>query len=180
MTRLAERYKNEICPILASELGRANRLSLPRLEKIAINMGVGRATQDAKLLERAVEDLTLLAGQRAVVTKAKRSVSNFKVRTGWKIGCRVTLRGQRMYEFLDRLLNATMPRIRDFRGVKTNAFDRQGNYSLGIEEQTIFPEIDPDHTESSQGMDITIVIRNTKDKAESRRLLELLGMPFAR
>ncbi len=180
MARLLDHYRSEIVPALQRELGRANRLSLPRLEKICINMGVGRALQDPKLLERAVEDLTTITGQRPAITQARRSVSNFKVRAGMRIGCRVTLRGARMYEFFDRLVNGAMPRIRDFRGVKRNAFDAQGNYSLGITEQIIFPEVDPDRADVTQGMDITFVVTGARNVDESRRLLELMGVPFAR
>lgn len=178
MSRLLEKYKKEILPELQKELGRANRLDLPRIEKVSVNMGVGAALQDAKLLENAVEDLTKITGQKAVITKARVSISNFKLREGWNIGCKVTLRGKMMFEFLDRLMNAAMPRIRDFRGVRATSFDQAGNYSVGIEEQTIFPEIDADRSENPQGMDITIVIKGTRGADESRLLLKKLGMPF--
>jgi large subunit ribosomal protein L5 len=169
-----------VVPALVEEFGRKNILSLPRIEKVCLNMGVGRALQDANVLEHALTNLTAIAGQRAVVTKAKQAVSNFKVRQGWKVGCRVTLRGKRMYEFLDRLMNAAMPRIRDFQGVSRKGFDGAGNYSLGVEDQSIFPEIDPDAPEANLGMDVTIVIRNSQGAAESLRLLQLMGMPFSR
>ncbi|MBN1257074.1 MAG: 50S ribosomal protein L5, partial [Planctomycetes bacterium] len=145
---------------------------------VCLNMGLGKGLADNKVFEHAVEDLTQITGQRAVITKAKRAVSNFKLRIGWNVGCRVTLRGKRMYEFLDRLMNVAMPRIRDFRGVKANAFDQQYNYSLGLEDQYTFPEIDPDRSDIPLGMDITIVISGSKKAEESRRLLELMGMPF--
>lgn len=180
MVRMREKYTTEVLPALAGELGRTNPMALPRLAKICINMGVGKALQEAKLLDYAVEDLTAITGQQAVPTRAKRAVSNFKVRQGWKIGCRVTLRGARMYEFMDRLVNAAMPRIRDFQGVKTRSFDGAGNYTMGLEEQTVFPEIEPDRAEFSQGMDITFVIKNSRSADESRRFLQLMGMPFQR
>jgi len=180
MSRLQEKYRNEIIAAMAEEFGRKNILSLPRLVKVCVNMGVGQALQEAKVLESAVENLSAIVGQRAVITKARHAVSNFKLRKGWNVGCRVTLRGERMYEFLDRLMNAAMPRIRDFQGVNRRSFDGQGNYSLGVEDQSIFPEIDPDAPEANLGMDVTIVIQGSQSAAESRRLLELLGMPFTR
>ena len=178
MAQLQEKYRNEILPALAEELGRKNPNNLPKVTKVCLNMGLGKGLADAKIYDRAIEDLTQITGQRAVITKAKRAVSNFKLRIGWKVGCRVTLRGKRMYEFLDRLMNVAMPRIRDFRGVKTTSFDNQFNYSLGLEEQYTFAEIDPDRSDVPLGMDITVVISGSKKAEESRRLLELLGMPF--
>lgn len=178
MNRLFEKYKSEIIPEMQQELGRKNIFDIPRIDKVCINMGVGKSLEDSKLLDSAAEDLTKITGQKAVITKAKVSVSNFKLREGWNIGCKVTLRGARMYEFLDRLINAAMPRIRDFRGVKANSFDQAGNYSVGLEEQTVFPEIDADRSENPQGMDINIVIKGTRGADESRILLKKMGMPF--
>ena len=177
MARLMERYQKEIIPRLSDKLGRKNRLSLPRLQKIVVNMGVGKALQDKNRMEQAVEQLSNIAGQRAQVTKAKVAVSSFKLRQGNEIGCRVTLRGRRMYEFLDRLINVALPRIRDFRGVNPKSFDGNGNYTLGVSEQLIFPEVDPDKVTFTQGMDITIVT-STRADDEARELLRLFGMPF--
>ena len=159
MARLLDRYQKEIAPRLAEKLGRKNRLSLPRLQKIVVNMGVGEALQDKNRMEQAAEQLTQITGQRAQVTKAKVSISGFRLREGNEIGCRVTLRGQRMYEFLDRLISIALPRIRDFRGVNPKSFDGHGNYSLGLAEQLVFPEIDPDKVTFTQGMDVTFVTR---------------------
>ena len=177
MARLLERYQKEIVGTLSKKLGRKNVLSLPRLQKIVINMGVGKALQDKNRMEQAVEQLSNIAGQRAQVTKAKVAVSSFKLRQGNEIGCRVTLRGRRMYEFLDRLINVALPRIRDFRGVNPKSFDGNGNYTLGVSEQLIFPEVDPDKVTFTQGMDITIVT-STRADDEARELLRLFGMPF--
>lgn len=175
--RLKVIYEQEIVPALMKKLGRSNRLSLPRLEKIVINMGVGKAVQDKERLKEAVEHLALIAGQRPQITKARKSISSFRLRAGYEIGCRVTLRGRRMYEFLDRLINVALPRIRDFRGVNPKSFDGHGNYSLGVSEQLIFPEVDPDTVRYTQGMDITIVTTTNSDE-EARELLRLFGMPF--
>ncbi len=175
--RLKEIYNREIVPALMQKLGRTNRLSLPRLEKIVINMGVGKALQDKERLKQAVEQLALIAGQRPQVTKARKSISSFRLRAGYEIGCRVTLRGRRMYEFLDRLIHVALPRIRDFRGLNPRSFDGHGNYSLGLSEQLVFPEVDPDMVNFTQGMDITIVTTTDKDD-EARELLRMLGMPF--
>ncbi|GIW84244.1 MAG: 50S ribosomal protein L5 [Gemmataceae bacterium] len=175
--RLKQLYDQEIVPVLSKKLGRTNRLSLPRLEKIVINMGVGKALQDKERLKQAVEHLALIAGQRPQITKARKSISSFRLRAGYEIGCRVTLRGRRMYEFLDRLINVALPRIRDFRGVNPRSFDGHGNYSLGVSEQLIFPEVDPDTVNFTQGMDITIVTTTDSDE-EARELLRLFGMPF--
>ncbi len=175
--RLLERYKNDVLPSLAKELGRANRLSLPRLEKIVINMGVGAAIGEKKYLEEAVEALTQIAGQRPVVTRGRKSIAGFRLREGMAIGCMVTLRRERMYEFLDRLISLALPRVRDFRGLNPNGFDGHGNYSLGLSEQLVFPELNPDKFTRPQGMNITIVTSAASD-AEARELLRGLGMPF--
>jgi large subunit ribosomal protein L5 len=177
MARLLERYKKEILPKLAEKLGRSNVLSLPRLEKIVVNMGVGKALTDKGRLEASAEQLTMITGQRAQVTKAKKAISGFRLREGNEIGCRVTLRGKRMYEFLDRLISIALPRIRDFRGVNPKSFDGNGNYSLGLAEQLVFPEIDPDKVNFTQGMDVTFVT-STRNDDEARELLRLFGMPF--
>jgi large subunit ribosomal protein L5 len=177
MARLLERYQKEIAPRLAEKLGRKNKLSLPRLQKIVVNMGVGKALQEKNRMEQAAENLTQITGQRAQVTKSKVAISGFRLREGNEIGCRVTLRGRRMYEFLDRLISVALPRIRDFRGINPKSFDGNGNYSLGLSEQMIFPEIDPDKVTFTQGMDVTLVT-STKSDDEARELLRLFGMPF--
>jgi large subunit ribosomal protein L5 len=177
MARLMERYQNEITQQLAKKLGRDNRLSLPRLQKIVVNMGVGEGTQDKNRVEQAAEQLTQITGQKAQVRQAKRAVSGFRLREGNAIGCRVTLRGRRMYEFLDRLISIALPRIRDFRGVNPKSFDGHGNYSLGLTEQGVFPEIDPDKVTFVQGMDVTFVTSTNSDD-EARELLRSFGMPF--
>ena len=175
--RLLEKYNKEIVPALSQKFNRTNRLSLPKLTKIVLNMGVGKALQDKDRMKVAAEQLGLIAGQRAQVTKARMAVSGFRLREGNEIGCRVTLRGKRMYEFLDRLINAALPRIRDFRGLNPKSFDGNGNYTMGVSEQMIFPEIDPDKVTFTQGMDITFVT-TTKNDDEARELLRLFGMPF--
>jgi large subunit ribosomal protein L5 len=162
---------------LSKDLGRANILSIPRLEKIVVSMGVGQAVAEKKRIESATRELALLAGQKPVVCKAKKSVSNFKLRTGYPIGCKVTLRGDRMYEFLDRLIGVVIPRIRDFRGLNPQAFDGQGNYSIGLTEQSVFPEIDIDKVDYTQGLNVTLVT-TAKSDAEGKNLLARLGMPF--
>src|SRR5687768_12104507 len=177
MARLLDRYKQEILPRLAEKLGRTNAHSLPKLQKIVVNMGVGKALQDKNRMQQAAEQLTQITGQRAQVTKAKVAISGFRLREGNEIGCRVTLRGRRMYEFLDRLISVALPRIRDFRGVNPKSFDGNGNYSLGLTEQMVFPEIDPDKVNFTQGMDVTFVIKGRSDD-ESRELLRAFGMPF--
>lgn len=177
MARLQEQYRERIVPELISDLGRTNPLSIPRLEKIVVSMGVGKAVQDKKRMDIATQDLTLLTGQKPVVCKAKKSVSNFKLRDGVPIGCQVTMRGRRMYEFLDRMISVVIPRIRDFRGLNPQAFDGHGNYSMGLTEQTAFPEIDIDKVEFPQGMNVTIVT-TAKNDSEGRRLLTRMGMPF--
>ena len=175
--RLQERYEKEILPALAKKFARENRLSLPKLTKIVLNMGVGKALQDKERMKQSAEHLGMIAGQRPQITKARMAVSGFRLREGNEIGCRVTLRGRRMYEFLDRLINVALPRIRDFRGVNPKSFDGNGNYSMGVTEQLIFPEIDPDKVSFTQGMDITFVT-TTKNDDEARELLRQFGMPF--
>src|SRR5690349_11550254 len=177
MARLQDRYNKEIVSQLQNKLGRDNRLALPRLQKIVVNMGVGKALQDKSRMEQAAEQLSQICGQRAQITKARIAVSAFRLREGNEIGCRVTLRGRRMYEFLDRLISVALPRIRDFRGVNPKSFDGNGNYSMGLTEQLVFPEIDPDKVTFTQGMDITFVT-TTKNDDEARELLRLFGMPF--
>jgi large subunit ribosomal protein L5 len=175
--RLLERYEKEMLPALAKKFGRTNRLSLPRLKKIIINMGVGDAITEKKFLEDAVAALAQIAGQKPVITKSRHSIANFKLREGMPIGCKVTLRGDRMYEFLDRLVALALPRVRDFRGLNPDGFDGRGNYSLGLSEQLVFPELNPDKFTRPQGMNITIVISGHNND-ESRELLRGLGMPF--
>lgn len=177
MARLKKLYNQEIVPALTKKFKYKNRMRVPKLEKIVINMGVGDALNNPKFLDAAVEDLTLIVGQRPAITRAKKSISNFKLRAGMAVGCRVTLRRERMYEFFDRLVNVAIPRIRDFRGVPTKSFDGRGNYSLGITEQIVFPEIDYDSVEKVRGMDITVVTTAKTDE-EAMELLRLLGMPF--
>ena len=177
MSRLQDQYRKVVVPAICKRFGYQNTLQAPRLSKIVINAGVGEAAHDAKWIEVVVQELSQITGQHPVVTRAKKSISNFKIREGSPVGCRVTLRGKRMYEFMDRFVNITLPRIRDFRGIPVNAFDQQGNYTLGLKEQTIFPEIEYDRAEKIYGMDITWVIRG-KGKEESQELLKLLGMPF--
>ncbi len=177
MARLRDRFKKEVLPQLAKKLGRTNVLSLPRLQKIVVNMGVGKALQDKNRMKEASEHLAQITGQKAQVTKARIAVSGFRLREGNEIGCRVTLRGERMYEFLDRLISIALPRIRDFRGVNPKSFDGHGNYSMGLSEQGVFPEIDPDKMQFVQGMDITFVTSTNNDD-EARELLRGFGMPF--
>ena len=177
--RLMERYRREIVPRLLQAFRYTNPLQAPRLTKVVVNMGVGAATQDPKVLDVAVAELARITGQRPVITRAKRSISNFKIKRHQAIGCKVTLRGARMYEFLDRLLNVAMPRIRDFRGVSPSAFDGHGNYTLGLSEQAIFPEVDPDKVQRVQGMDVTLCT-TAASVEEARALLTHLGMPFAK
>jgi large subunit ribosomal protein L5 len=177
MARLQDRYQNEIAPQLGKKLGRSNRLSLPRLAKIVVNMGVGKALQDKNRMEQAAEQLAQITGQKAQIRKARVAVSGFRLREGNEIGCRVTLRGKRMFEFLDRLISIALPRIRDFRGVNPRSFDGHGNYSLGLSEQGVFPEIDPDKVTFAQGMDVTFVTTTNSDD-EARELLRAFGMPF--
>lgn len=176
--RLLEKYRNEITPQLMQAFKFKNKLSVPRLEKIVINMGVGEAITDIKILEKAMEELSVITGQKPVLRRAKKAISNFKIKQGQPIGCKATLRRKMMYEFMDRLVNITMPRIRDFRGVPDHSFDRAGNYTVGLNEQGIFPEIDFDKITRPQGMDITFVIKNVKTKEQAQELLRLFGMPF--
>jgi len=177
MTRLQDKYNNEVVPQLMDKSGFKNRLSVPRLGKIVINMGVGEGSRDIKILEQAMSGLTLIAGQKPLKTLAKKAVSGFKIRAGVPVGCKVTLRGRMMYEFFDRLVNVALPRVRDFRGLSNKSFDGRGNYSLGITEQIIFPEIDYDKFQRTQGMDITITTSTNSDQ-EALELLRLMGMPL--
>jgi large subunit ribosomal protein L5 len=175
--RLQQRYHDEILPALADRLGRSNRLSLPRLVKIVVNMGVGAALAEKKYLEEAVDALTLITGQKPVVALARKSIAGFRLREGMAVGCRVTLRGTRMYEFLDRLISLALPRVRDFRGLNPQAFDGRGNYTLGLSEQFVFPELNPDRYSRPQGMNITLVT-STDSNDEARELLRGFGMPL--
>ncbi len=177
MARLKDLYKSKVTVELTKEFGYKNPMAVPRLEKIVVSMGLGKAVQDRKFLDLAQKDLTMITGQKPLVCKAKKSVSNFKVRAGDKTGLKVTLRGVRMYEFLDRLVSLAIPRVRDFRGLNPKGFDGRGNYSMGINEQSVFPEIDPAKIEFQQGMNITFVTTAKSDE-ESRRMLTLMGMPF--
>jgi large subunit ribosomal protein L5 len=177
MARLQERYRKEVVDQLKKKLGRDNAFSIPKLEKIVVNMGIGKALQDKNRLEQAAEQLTQLTGQKPQITRAKKAISAFRLREGNPIGARVTLRGKRMYEFLDRLISVALPRIRDFRGINPKSFDGNGNYSLGLTEAQIFPEIDPDKVTFAQGMDVTVVT-TTRNDDEARELLKALGMPF--
>ncbi len=177
--RLKETYQNEIVDAMIKKFGYKNIMEVPKLDKIVVNMGVGEAKENAKVLEEAMNELTLIVGQKPVATKAKKSVANFKIREGMSIGCKVTLRGDRMYEFADRIINLSLPRVRDFRGVNPNAFDGRGNYALGIKEQLIFPEIEYDKISKVRGMDI-IFVTTAKTDEEARELLRLFGMPYAK
>ena len=179
MSRLKDQYKNEIVDAMIKKFGYKNIMEVPKLEKIVVNMGVGEAKENAKLLEAAMKDMETVTGQKAVPTKAKRSIANFKIREGMAIGCKMTLRGERMYEFMDRLINLALPRVRDFRGVNPNAFDGHGNYALGIREQLIFPEIEYDKVDKIRGMDVIFVTTAGTDE-EARELLAQFNMPFAR
>ena len=178
MSRLSEQYKNEIVDAMIKKFEYKNIMEVPKLDKVVINMGVGEAKENAKVLDSAVKDLETITGQKVVLTRAKNSVANFKIREGMPIGCKVTLRGEKMYEFVDRLVNLALPRVRDFRGVNPNAFDGRGNYALGIKEQLIFPEIEYDKIDKVRGMDI-IIVTTAKTDEEARELLRLLGMPFS-
>ena len=179
MSRLKDLYYDEIVEALIRKFGYKNIMEVPKLDKIVINMGVGEAKDNAKVLENAVKDMETITGQKAVLTKAKNSVANFKIREGMAIGCKTTLRGEKMYEFLDRLVNLALPRVRDFRGVNPNAFDGRGNYALGLKEQYIFPEIEYDKIDKVRGMDI-IFVTTAKTDEEARELLRLFNMPFAK
>ena len=177
MSRLYEYYRKEVVPRLMESRGYGNRMQVPRLEKIVVNMGISAGT-DKALFDAAADEMARITGQRPVVTKSRQSISNFRLRKGQQVGCKVTLRGRRMYEFLDRLVNATLPRVRDFRGVSPKSFDGRGNYTLGISDQSIFPEIDLDKIKRTQGMDITIATTANADE-DARELLRLMGMPFS-
>ena len=179
MSRLKETYLNEIKDAMQKKFEYKNEMQIPKLDKIVINMGVGEAKENRKVLDTAVKDLETITGQKAVVTRAKNSVANFKLREGQPIGCKVTLRGEKMYEFLDRLVNLALPRVRDFRGVNPNAFDGRGNYALGIKEQLIFPEIEYDKVDKVRGMDV-IFVTTAKTDEEARELLKLFNMPFTK
>ncbi len=179
MSRLKDQYNETIVDEMIKEFEYKNKMQVPKLDKIVINMGVGEAKDNAKLLEAAIKDLETISGQKAIVTKAKKSVANFKLREGMPIGCKVTLRGEKMYEFADRLINLALPRVRDFRGINPNAFDGRGNYALGIKEQLIFPEIEYDKVDKVRGMDVIFVTTANTDE-EARELLTLFGMPFSK
>ena len=179
MSRLKEQYQNEIVDAMIKKFGYKNIMEVPKLDKVVINMGVGEAKENAKVLESAIADMEKIAGQKAVVTRAKNSVANFKIREGMPIGCKVTLRGEKMYEFVDRLINLALPRVRDFRGVNPNAFDGRGNYALRIKEQLIFPEIEYDKIDKVRGMDV-IFVTTAKTDEEARDLLKQFNMPFAK
>ena len=179
MSRLKDQYQNEIVDAMIKKFGYKNIMEVPKLDKVVINMGVGEAKDNAKLLESAIADMEKIAGQKAVVTRAKNSVADFKIREGMPIGCKVTLRGEKMYEFVDRLINLALPRVRDFRGVNPNAFDGRGNYALGIKEQLIFPEIEYDKIDKVRGMDV-IFVTTAKTDEEARELLTQFNMPFAK
>ena len=179
MSRLKEQYENEIKDAMIKKFGYKNTMEVPKLDKIVVNMGVGEAKENAKILEAAVKDMEAITGQKAVTTKAKNAIANFRIRENMPIGCKVTLRGEKMYEFADRLINLALPRVRDFRGVNPNAFDGRGNYALGIKEQIIFPEIEYDKVDKVRGMDI-IFVTTAKTDEEARELLTLFNMPFAK
>ena len=179
MSRLKDQYQNEIVDAMMKKFGYKNKMQVPKLDKIVVNMGVGEAKENAKILEAAVKDMETITGQKAVITKARNSIANFKIREGMPIGCKVTLRGEKMYEFFDRLVNLALPRVRDFRGINPNAFDGRGNYALGIKEQLIFPEIEYDKIDKIRGMDV-IVVTTAKTDEEGRELLTQFGMPFAK
>ena len=178
-SRMREIYSKEIAPAMQKKFGYKNVMQIPKLEKIVVNMGVGEAKENSKILEAAARDMEIITGQKPVLTKAKKSVANFKIREGMAIGCKVTLRGEKMYEFADRLINLALPRVRDFRGVNANAFDGRGNYALGIREQLIFPEIEYDKIDKVRGMDVIFVTTANTDE-EARELLTLFGMPFSK
>ena len=179
MSRLKDQYQNEIVKGMIDKFGYKNIMEVPKLDKIVLNMGVGEAKDNAKVLEAAVKDMETITGQKAVITKAKNSVANFKIREGMGIGCKTTLRGEKMYEFADRLINLALPRVRDFRGVSADSFDGRGNYALGIKEQIIFPEIEYDKVDKVRGMDI-IFVTTAKTDEEARELLRLFGMPYSK
>lgn len=177
MARLKDYYRNKVVPALTKEFNYKNRMQVPKLEKIVVNMGVGEAIQNIKALESAVADLSMIVGQKPVITKARKSIATFKLRQGMSIGCTVTLRGDRMYEFFDRLVNVTLPRVRDFRGISPKSFDGRGNFALGLKEQIIFPEIDYDKIDKTRGMNV-VIATSAKTDEEARQLLRLMGLPF--
>ncbi len=179
MSRYKELYENEIIEAMTKKFGYKNVMEVPKLAKVVVNMGVGEAKENAKLLDAAIKDMEIITGQKAVATKAKKSIANFKLREGMAIGCKTTLRGEKMYEFVDRLVNLALPRVRDFRGVNANAFDGRGNYALGIKEQLIFPEIEYDKVDKVRGMDV-IFVTTAKTDEEARELLKLFNMPFTK
>jgi len=176
--RLLEKYRQEIVPQMMQKFNLPNQYAVPRLEKIVVNMGVGEGVQDIKLLEKSMDELGSITGQKPILRRAKKAIANFKIRQDHPIGCKVTLRRYVMYEFMDRLINIALPRIRDFRGVSPDSFDKEGNYTLGITEQSIFPEIEYDRVNRAQGMDITLVIKKVKNKEQAHEFLKLFGMPF--
>lgn len=177
MARLMEKYKNEVLPSLAKEMGTTNPLAIPRLKKIVVSMGVGKAIAEKARIAAAAKELSQITGQKPLICKSKKSVSNFKLRENYEIGAKVTLRGKRMYEFLDRLISVAIPRVRDFRGLDPKSFDGRGNFNMGVNEQTVFPEVEADKVQFQQGMNITFVTSATKD-ADARKLLTLMGLPF--
>ena len=179
MSRLMERYQNEVVKSLMEKFNYSSKMQAPKIEKIVLNIGVGDAVSNSKLLDEAVNELTLISGQKPVITRAKKSIAGFKLREGQAIGCKVTLRGERMYEFLDKLVNISLPRVRDFRGVSNNSFDGRGNYTLGIKEQLIFPEINFDKVNKVRGMDV-VIVTTAKTDEEGRALLSLMGMPYSK
>ncbi|WP_442878381.1 50S ribosomal protein L5 [Clostridium sp.] len=178
ITRLREKYDNEVVPAMREKFGYKSIMQVPKIEKIVVNMGCGDAKDNSKLLDSAVSDMTLITGQKAIVTRARKSVANFKIREGMPLGCKTTLRGVKMYQFMDKLVSVALPRVRDFKGVSGKAFDGRGNYSLGLKEQLIFPEVEYDKVEKLRGMDI-IFVTTAKTDEEAKELLKLLGMPFA-
>ena len=179
MNRLREKYTNEVVPAMMKDFSYSSVMEVPKIEKVVVNMGVGDAIQNSKLLDEAVEEMAAITGQKPVITKAKKSIANFKLREGMSIGCKTTLRSDKMYEFLDKLFNISLPRVRDFRGVSDTAFDGRGNYTLGVKEQIIFPEIDFDKVNRTRGMDV-VIVTTAKTNEEAKALLEGLGMPFVK
>jgi len=177
--RLMEKYHKEVVPAMQEKFTLKNAFAVPRVDKIVVNMGVGEGIQDIKILDRSMEEMAAITGQKPILRRAKKAIANFKIKAGAPVGCKVTLRRGRMYEFMDRLINVAMPRIRDFRGVSADSFDRAGNYTLGLTDQAIFPEIDYDRITRSQGMDITFVLKGVKSQEQAKELLRLFGMPFA-
>lgn len=176
--RMLEKYRNEITPKMMETFNLKNKMAVPKLDKIVVNMGVGEGLQDIKILEKSMEDLSVITGQKPILRRAKKAIANFKIKEGSPIGCKVTLRRAMMYEFMDRFINVALPRIRDFRGVSADSFDKAGNYTIGLNEQGIFPEIEYDKITRAQGMDITFVIKRSKTKEQAKELLKLFGMPF--